>query len=202
MKKEGPLERDAALLIVDVQVDFCEGGSLAVPDGDQIVPVLNRYLELFRAAGLPIIASRDWHPENSTHFSAAGGVWPVHCVQGSSGARFHPELRLDENTLIVSKGMGPAADGYSSFAAVDDFGTDLFTCLRERGIRQLYVGGLATEYCVKATVLDALQQGFTVFLLGDATRSVDLRPGAGQSARDEMVMAGAVIIGLEDIRKE
>ncbi len=194
------VERDAALLLVDVQVDFCGGGCLAVPDADQIVPVLNRYLELFRAAGLPIIASRDWHPENSTHFSAAGGVWPVHCVQGTSGARFHPDLVLDEQTVIVSKGMDPLADGFSSFAAVDGHGADLADCLRKRNSKRLYVGGLATDYCVKMTVLDALQRGFAVTVLLDGVRGVDLQPGDSRSAIEAMVAAGAQVACLEDLQ--
>lgn len=195
------MEKGSALLIEDVQNDFCAGGSLAVPGGDEVVPVLNLYIELFRKEGLPVLASRDWHPEDSHHFREGGGIWPMHCVQGSLGARFHPDLRLPEEVIVISKGMEIAEDGFSSFDGVTVDGTDFLGCLRQMGIGHLYVGGLATDYCVKYTVLDALQRGFEVTLLLDAVRGVDIMPGDSEAAIREMVMAGAVTACLENLEK-
>jgi nicotinamidase/pyrazinamidase len=196
------MERSSALLIQDVQNDFCSGGSLAVPGGDQVVPVLNRYGELFRERELPVYASRDWHPANSSHFKEAGGVWPVHCVQGTDGARFHPDLRLPDDTLIISKGMDPTQDGFSSFEAVTENGDDFLASLRGRGIRHLYIGGLATDYCVKNTVLDALRRELSVTLLIDAVRGVDLAPGDAETAIRQMVEAGAEVACLRLVERK
>jgi len=187
----------SALLIEDVQNDFCSGGSLAVPDGDAVVPVLNRYIELFLESGLPVYASRDWHPEGSSHFSVAGGIWPVHCVQGSAGAQFHPDLRLPDDVIVLSKGMDPAEDGFSSFEAINEEGLPFSACLEEQRVDHLFVGGLATDYCVKYTVLEALRLGFSVTLLIDAVRGVDLNPGDSETAIREMVLAGAIVACLE-----
>lgn len=188
-----------ALVLVDVQNDFCAGGSLAVPDGDQVVPVLNRYIERFHEAGAPIFASRDWHPPKTRHFQAYGGAWPPHCVQGTPGARFHLGLAVPEEAVVVSKGMDPDEDAYSTFQAADDGGRRFATMLSERGIRRLYVGGLATDYCVKATVLDALREGFEVAVLADAVRAVDVKPGDGEQAITEMREAGARFLTLERV---
>jgi nicotinamidase/pyrazinamidase len=195
------MEKGSALLIVDVQNDFCSGGSLAVPDGDEVVPVMNLYIGLFRKAGLPVFASRDWHPEDSDHFREGGGIWPMHCVQGSLGARFQPDLRLPEEVIIISKGMAVAEDGFSCFDGVTADGGDFLGCLRQLGIGHLYVGGLATDYCVKYTVLDALRRGFGVTLLLDAVRGVDIMPGDSEGAIREMVTAGAVTAILENLQK-
>jgi nicotinamidase/pyrazinamidase len=183
----------AALILVDVQNDFCPGGALAVKDGDQIVPVLNRYIDQFRKAGLPIFATRDWHPEKTTHFKSGGGPWPPHCIQGSKGAQFHPDLKLPADVLIVSAGMGADEDGYSGFLGIDDRGVKLVDLLRQRGIERIFVGGLATDYCVKHTVLDGLKEGFKVVLLTDSIRGVNLKPGDSEQAIAEMVQAGAEI---------
>ncbi|MBM4261134.1 MAG: bifunctional nicotinamidase/pyrazinamidase [Deltaproteobacteria bacterium] len=185
------MERDAALILVDVQNDFCPGGALAVAEGDQIVAVLNRYIEKFAAAGLPIVATRDWHPEKTRHFKSGGGIWPSHCVQGSEGGKFHPQLALDDRVIVMSKGESPDADSYSGFDAVTSDGVRLGEWLRARGIRRLYVGGLATDYCVKHTVLDGLKEGFKVVLLEDAIRGVNLQPSDSELAIAEMVRAGA-----------
>ncbi|HEY3081257.1 MAG TPA: bifunctional nicotinamidase/pyrazinamidase [Chloroflexota bacterium] len=182
---------DAALILVDVQNDFCPGGSLAVPEGDRVVPALNRELERFTRAGRPVVASRDWHPAETTHFQSGGGPWPPHCVQDQPGARFHPALRLPRDAVVVSKGTGPREDAYSAFQARDVQGRALADILRGRGVRHLVVGGLATDYCVRATVLDALRQGFQVTVLEDAIRGVDLQPGDSERARAEMLDAGA-----------
>ena len=177
----------AALLLVDVQNDFCPGGALAVPEGDKVVPVLNKVAERFARAGRPVIASRDWHPAETTHFQ----TWPAHCVQEQPGARFHPELKLPAGTIVVSKGTGATEDAYSAFQARDDGGRSLLEILRERGTRRLTVGGLATDYCVRATVLDALRQGFQVSVLENGIKGVEVHPGDSARAIDEMRGAGA-----------
>ena len=190
---------DTALLIVDVQNDFCPGGALPVPEGDKVVPVLNRAIERFRQLGAPIIASRDWHPEKSTHFAAYGGQWPVHCVQNTAGAAFHPDLRLPDDAIIVSKGMGENEDAYSAFDARTDEGTPLEDLLKTKGVRRLVVGGLATDYCVRASVLGALERGFEVLVLRDAVRGVDVQPGDSEKALAEMQSKGAKLVALEEV---
>ena len=187
------LSKEDALILVDVQKDFCPGGALAVNDGDQVVPALNRYIDQFRKAGLPIFATRDWHPEKTTHFNSGGGPWPPHCIQGSEGAQFHPDLKLPQDVVIVSAGMGADEDGYSGFLGIDDRGIKLVDLLRQRGIERIFVGGLATDYCVKHTVLDGLKEGFKVVLLKDSTRGVNLKPGDSERAIAEMLQAGAEI---------
>jgi nicotinamidase/pyrazinamidase len=188
------MENNAALVIVDVQNDFCPGGALAVADGDQVVPALNRYIERFAEAGSPIFATRDWHPQITTHFKIYGGQWPVHCVQGTFGAEFHVALKLAGSALIVSKGMAADADSYSGFDGVDSSGIGLTELLRNCGATRIFVGGLATDYCVKQTVLDGLKQGFAVTLLEDCVRGVELAPGDSQRALHEMLGAGATTL--------
>jgi nicotinamidase/pyrazinamidase len=183
--------RRDALVVVDVQNDFCPGGALGVREGDQVVPLLNRYIARFREAGAPVFFTRDWHPPKTRHFKAYGGVWPPHCVQGTAGAAFHPGLEVPTEALVVSKGMDPDEDAYSAFQALDESGTPLPTVLRHKGVRRLYVGGLATDYCVKATAVDAARQGFDVVVLTDAVRAVELTPGDGARALAEMRDAGA-----------
>jgi nicotinamidase/pyrazinamidase len=190
----------AALIVVDVQNDFCPGGALAVKDGDRVVPVLNRCIDRFVKAGSPIFATRDWHPVKTSHFNTAGGPWPPHCIQGSKGAEFHPELNLPTDAVVVSAGMGPDEDGYSGFLGISDSGIRLVDLLRQRGVERIFVGGLATDYCVKHTVLDGLKEGFKVVLLTDAVRGVNLQPGDSERAIAEMRHAGAEIAAnLEDI---
>jgi nicotinamidase/pyrazinamidase len=183
-----------ALIIVDVQNDFCPGGALAVSGGDEVIPVLNRVIERFSDAGLPIFATRDWHPQKTSHFSAYGGLWPAHCVQGTRGAEFHANLELKNDTVVISKGMAPDEDSYSGFQARDLSGARLAELLRRKAIERIIVGGLATDYCVKHTVLDGLKEGFKVLLLADAIRAVNLKPDDGELAIAEMVSAGAVKI--------
>lgn len=180
-----------ALVVVDVQNDFCPGGALAVPGGDAVVPVLNRYAARFTQAGAPVFATRDWHPPVTRHFQAGGGAWPPHCVQGTAGARFHRDLTLPSDAVVVSKGMDPEQDAYSAFQGEADDGMPFAALLGERGVQRLFVGGLATDYCVKASVLDALKQGFEVVVLEDAVRAVDVEPGDGERALAEMTAAGA-----------
>ena len=190
------------LLIVDVQNDFCPGGALAVPDGDKVVPVLNRYIEIFQRAGLPVYASRDWHPAKTRHFKRFGGLWHPHCVKETGGAEFHQGLRLPEESIVITKGEGPDEDGYSAFQAVDPDGRIFSETLKRAGVTHLYVGGLATDYCVKASVLDAIREGFEVTVLADAVRGVDLEPGDSAGALEEMLKAGAKRTTIEEIRLE
>lgn len=193
------MHRRAALLVVDVQLDFCPGGALAVADGDAVVPVLNRYISLFWKRGSQIFASRDWHPALSEHFREHGGTWPAHCVQGSSGAQFHPKLLLPEGTIVISKGMTRWDEGYSALQGVTENGTPLPMLLRHMATDRLYVGGLATDYCVKESVIEGLREGFSVTLLADAIRAVELKPGDGEAAIQEMRGAGATLATLETI---
>ncbi|MEM2341771.1 MAG: nicotinamidase [Candidatus Bathyarchaeia archaeon] len=186
--------REDALIIVDVQVDFCPGGALPVPEGDKIVPVLNEYIRKFDSAGALIIATRDWHPPNHISFRDYGGLWPQHCVQGTKGAEFHPDLRLPNKVLIVSKATDPKREAYSGFE-----GTGLDEMLRRFGVRRVFVGGLATEYCVKNTVLDALKYGFETFLLEDAVKGIDVNLGDTERAIREMLEKGAKKLSLTDI---
>jgi nicotinamidase/pyrazinamidase len=193
------MKRRAALLVVDVQRDFCPGGALAVPRGDHVITPLNRYLQLFWKRGCPTFASRDWHPADSQHFKEYGGTWPAHCVQESAGAEFHPDLILPDGTIIISKGMTRWDDGYSALQGVTDNGTTMLMLLRQMNLDKLYIGGLATEYCVRASTMEALREEFAVVLLSDAIRGVDLREGDSERAIAEMVEAGADIGSLESI---
>lgn len=183
-----------ALIVVDVQVDFCPGGALPVPDGDKIVPVLNEYIRKFNSAGALIVATRDWHPPNHSSFKDYGGPWPPHCIQGTRGANFHPDLKLPEGAIIISKATDPLREAYSGFE-----GTDLNDILKRAGVKRVFVGGLATEYCVKNTVLDALKYGFEVFLLEDAIKGIDVKPGDIERAIKEMLERGAKRLTLADI---
>jgi nicotinamidase/pyrazinamidase len=184
-------EPKQALLIVDVQNDFCPGGTLAVERGDEVVAPLNRLIDQFLQRGAPVYKSRDWHPATTKHFAKYGGTWPVHCVQNTRGAEFHPALRDDPRIIVVSKGLGDT-DCYSAF---DE--TDLAAQLHQQGIEEVLVGGLATDYCVKNTVLDALKHGFKVKGLKNAMRAVNLQPGDGERALEEMRAAGAEIVSTD-----
>jgi nicotinamidase/pyrazinamidase len=181
----------SALLIVDVQNDFCPGGALPVPHGDLVVPAINRYIAEASARGLPVYASRDWHPERTTHFAAFGGEWPVHCVQGSNGARFRDDLQLPPSTVVVTKGERADHPGYSAFDGHAEDGASLLSLLKARHVTHLFVGGLATDYCVKHTVLDARAAGLDVTVLSDAISGVDVHPGDSVRAMAEMRDAGA-----------
>lgn len=173
-----------ALLVVDVQRDFCPGGGLPVKEGDTVVPVLNRWLEAAEKAGIPIFVARDWHPSAHISFKESGGRWPPHCVQDTPGAAFHPELRLPRSVRLVTKGARLDKDQLSAF---DD--TGLAFELERLGIRRLWVGGLTQEICVRLTVLDALRAGFAVHVIAAGTRPIE--PEAGRQALVEMERAGA-----------
>lgn len=185
------LQPGDVLLVTDIQNDFLPGGSLAVAGGGEVVPVLNRYIDAFLAQGLPVYATRDWHPEGHCSFHAQGGPWPVHCVAGTQGAAFASTLSLPPGTTVISKATLQDQEAYSSFQ-----GTDLDSRLHAAGIRRLFIGGLTTDYCVLSTVRDARRLGYDVFVLADAIRAVNVQPGDGQRAEEEMAGLGAQRITL------
>lgn len=184
-------DKAVALLIVDVQRDFCRGGALAVPEGDRVVPVLNELILRLVPKGIPVYASRDWHPAKTTHFQTEGGLWPPHCIAGSRGAEFHPDLRLPPSAAIVTKGDRPGDDGYSAFDGHVESGRRLADDLRARGVTKLVVGGLATDYCVRASVLDACRAGLEVTVVDDGIAAVARRPDDAARAIADMKAAGA-----------
>lgn len=181
------LRSSDALIVVDVQRDFCPGGLLAIEHGDDVVPVLNRWIETAEAAGVPVVASRDWHPAHHLSFAPQGGEWPVHCVQNTEGATFHPDLRLPADALIVTKGDRTDRDQYSAFDA-----TGLADELKRRGVSRVWIGGLAEDVCVRATALDAAKAGFETKVIADATKPVTAE--GGTAARAEMRDAGVAIV--------
>ena len=187
-----------ALIVVDVQNDFCPGGSLPVPAGDEVVPVINRLVRSFEREGAPVFASRDWHPARTKHFKDFGGAWPPHCIKGSKGAKFHPKLSLPKGTIIISKGMNPEKDSYSAFQGESKNGKDLLSLLKKDNIKEVWVCGLATDYCVKSTALDARKYGYDVALFLDGARSVDINPGDCERAVLEMLSKGVrIVIGVD-----
>jgi nicotinamidase/pyrazinamidase len=188
------INSEDALIVVDVQRDFCPGGSLPVPDGDKVIPKLNKYIDIFEEADAHIYATRDWHPPNHISFKTQGGAWPPHCVQETEGAEFHPNLRLPRGVKVFSKGTEPDSEAYSSFQ-----GTGLKVELEKRGIGRVFVGGLATDYCVKHTVIDALEAGFETILLEDAVKGVNLKPGDSERAVEEMMYKGAEKTDLSQV---
>lgn len=193
------MQQGDALIIVDVQNDFCPGGSLPVAEGDQVVPVLNEYARRFAEAGLPVVLTRDWHPHHTRHFTTGGGVWPPHCIQRTHGAAFHPDLNIPAGSILVSKGMDPDSDCYSGFDAITEDGCILEDVLKQLGVRRVFVGGLATDYCVRHTALDARGRNLDVVLLVDAMRGVDIQPGDSTRALDELTAAGASQTTLDAI---
>ena len=183
--------RKNALIIVDVQNDFCPGGALAVADGDQVVPVINRLMPSFPL----VVASKDWHPKETVHFKK----WPPHCVQGSKGADLHPKLDSSKIHKIFQKGTLNKDDGYSAFEATN---ADLAEFLKNQGVTDLYVAGLATDYCVKASALDADKNGFETYVVEDAVAAVNVKPGDGEKALKEMAHAGVTLIQSSEITKD
>ena len=189
------LRQGDVLLVVDVQNDFLPGGALGVSGGDAIIPLLDGCGEKFDHCGLPVIASRDWHPPDHCSFRAQGGPWPAHCVAGTHGAELAATLALPRQSAIVSKGTEREREAYSAFQD-----TDLAARLRHQHCRRLFIGGLATDYCVRATALDALNAGFEVVVLEDAVRAVDLQAGEGARALAELVARGARLARCEELR--
>ena len=185
-----------ALIVVDMQNDFMPGGALPVPDGDKIIPVLNQYIQLFADRGNPVYFTRDWHPADHISFKGHGGIWPPHCVQDTEGAKFHPDLKIPlDNKFIISKGTSRDFDAYSGFQ-----GTILDQLLKERGIKRLFVCGVATDYCVKNTVLGGLNLGYQVFVLEDAIKGVEVNKGDIEKAIEQMLEKGAVFISYGEVR--
>jgi nicotinamidase/pyrazinamidase len=176
-----------SLIVVDVQNDFCQTGALPIDQGDKIVPILNKYVGKFKKAGAAIFATRDWHPPNHISFRQFGGPWPSHCVQGTRGAEFHPDLKLPKDVTVISKATDPSKESYSGFD-----GTQLEQDLKRRRTRRIFVGGLATDYCVKRTVLDGLRAGFETFLLVDAIKGIKREPHDSEEAIREMTRNGAL----------
>jgi nicotinamidase/pyrazinamidase len=193
-EKISPAQGDA-LLVVDVQNDFLPGGALGVARGDEVVPPLNRCLELFSAKKLPVYVSRDWHTSNHISFRTRGGPWPPHCVANTRGAAFAANLALPPDAVIISKADTSERDAYSAFG-----GTELERQLKARGVRRLITGGLATDYCVLNTVRDARALGFEVILLTDAVRAVEVQPGDGERALAEMRRLGAHLMVSEHLQ--
>jgi nicotinamidase/pyrazinamidase len=181
-----------ALIVVDVQNDFLPGGALAVPAGDEVIAPLNRAMLAFERRRLPIFATRDWHPARHCSFRDQGGPWPSHCVAGTDGAAFAASLRLPPDVRIVSKATRAEADAYSGFQ-----GTDLAAHMRRLGCARVFIGGLATDYCVRATALDALAAGFGAVVLTDSVRAVNVHPGDSQRALAEMAARGACMLSTD-----
>ena len=175
-----------ALIVVDVQRDFCPGGALAVKDGDKIVPKLNKVIGAAEAAGRPVYFTRDWHPPSHISFKRQGGVWPSHCVKDTPGAGFYSDLLIPRSATVISKGDKPRKEAYSGFQ-----GTTLAKLLRSKGVDEIFVGGLATDYCVKETAIDALREGFNVDVMTDCVRAVNLKPGDGARALRTVRAKGA-----------
>lgn len=185
-----PQFQDSALILVDIQNDFCPGGALAVNDGDRIVPIVNRLIARFPL----VISTQDWHPANHVSFKAQGGPWPPHCVQGTAGAALHPDLKTDTVASYFRKASSPDKDDYSEFAGKDDEGRSLDEVLKGQGVKNIYVVGLATDYCVLETVLDGLKHGYEVFAVTDAMRAVNVDPDDEQKALNRMRGSGAHLV--------
>lgn len=187
--------RDSALIIVDIQNDFCPGGALAVNEGDQIVPAVNRLILKFPL----VISTQDWHPANHISFKERGGPWPPHCVQGTRGAELHSDLKTDTIVHYFRKASSSDKDDYSEFAGKDDRGFSLDEVLKIHGVKKLYVVGLATDYCVLETVLDGLKHGYEVFAVTDAMRAVNVNPADGEEALQTMAGSGAHLVTSDEV---
>lgn len=186
---------DAALILVDIQNDFCPGGALAVNEGDQIVPAVNRLIPEFPS----VISTQDWHPANHISFKERGGPWPPHCVQGTRGAELHSDLKTDTIAHYFRKASSPDKDDYSEFAGEDNRGRRLDDVLKSRGVKHLYVVGLATDYCVLETVLDGLRYGYDVYAVTDAMRAVNVNPSDGEEALQKMASSGAHLVTSAEV---
>ena len=193
------IERYAALLIVDLQNDFCPGGALPVPEGDKVVATVNDAIARFVGEGLPILASRDWHTVVTRHFKEYGGIWPAHCVRNTPGARFHPDLHLPSDVTIITKGSDPEQNSYSAFDGTTADGLMLEQFLEARGIEKLYLGGLATDYCVKATALEGLLLGKKITIILDAVAGVELASGDSSRALEAIRQGGGTFVNASEL---
>jgi len=183
-----------ALIIVDMQNDFMPGGALPVPNALTIISAINKYIELFEKSNALIVATRDWHPPNHISFNTRGGPWPPHCIQNTWGAEFHKDLKLPRNTIVISKAFKEDKEAYSGF---ED--TELDNTLKSRNIKRLFIAGVATEYCVKATAEDGVKLGYQVFLLEDAIKGIDSPPGSEEKAIEDLMNKGVVAIKINDV---
>jgi nicotinamidase/pyrazinamidase len=189
-----------ALIVVDMQNDFMPGGALPVPNALTIIPTINRYVELFENANATIVFTRDWHPQNHISFKSRGGPWPPHCIQNTYGAELHPDLRAPKSAIIISKAFKEDEEAYSGFKGIElESKRDLNSVLRGRGVKRVFVSGVVTEYCVKATALDAADLGYQVFLLIDAVKGINQPPGSEEQAVIEMLEKGIVLMTTSDI---
>jgi len=188
-------ESGDALIVIDIQNDFLPGGSLAVKGGNEVVSVFNKYIDRFRKASLPVFASRDWHPPDHCSFNEYGGTWPPHCVAGKPGADFSKDLLLPEDTIIISKATTSEKEAYSNLD-----GTDMNALLKGMSVKRLFVGGLATDYCVLLSVKDFLAAGYRVLLLIDAISAVNVNPDDGNNSIKEMVDLGAIPVTLTQVK--
>jgi nicotinamidase/pyrazinamidase len=173
------------LIVVDVQRDFCPGGALPVRDGDKVVGPLNKVIEMFEKESLPMVFTRDWHPRDHISFNAQGGIWPPHCVKNTTGAEFHPELHIPAGAIVVSKATKSRQEAYSGFQ-----GTNLARILRAKGVKEVLIGGLATDYCVLNTALDAVENGFRVTILSDCVKGVNVKKTDSATAFRRMHFRG------------
>ncbi|MFL6214177.1 MAG: bifunctional nicotinamidase/pyrazinamidase [Blastocatellia bacterium] len=186
---------DAALILVDMQNDFCPGGALAVAEGDQVIAVANRLMPHFPL----VISTLDWHPANHVSFREQGGPWPPHCVQHTFGAELHPALNLEHINHTFRKASIAERDAYSEFEGVDDEGRSLDEYLKSRGVRRVYIAGLATDYCVRATTMDALRLGYETSVVTDGVRAVNVQPDDGDAALAEMREQGARLVTSQSV---
>jgi nicotinamidase/pyrazinamidase len=187
--------KDAALILVDIQNDFCPGGALAVAEGDAVVAVVNRLMPHFPL----IVSTLDWHPANHISFRERGGPWPPHCVQNSFGAELHPALNTDDINHTFRKASTADRDAYSEFEGIDENHRSLDDYLKSRGVRQVYLAGLATDYCVRATTLDALRLGYETYVITDGVRAVNVQPDDGAKALADMQAQGAHLIASDAV---
>lgn len=194
------MQTKKALLVVDLQNDFCPGGALGVDEGDRIIPRINEYVALFLKHRLPVFVSRDWHPPETNHFKAAGGPWPPHCIRDTAGARFHPDFKLPPEAIIISKGTDPQADGYSVFEGRDAAGTSFLELLRQMRVQELYIAGIATDYCVRWSAHDAIQHGLAVKVLLDGIKGVN--KDDSERALQEIVAQHGQLTAFDEVSKE
>lgn len=185
---------NSALIVVDMQNDFLPGGSLEVPNSDTIIPIINEYIEFFEKHQSLIVFTRDWHPENHISFKENGGIWPRHCIQNTKGAEIHSEIYIPKESLIISKAFEPTIEAYSGFQ-----NTNLHEELQRRNIKNLYICGVATDYCVLNTVIDALEKGYKVYLLVDAIKGVDIKPNDSEEAIKKMISKGAELLVFDEL---